>query len=439
MAEPALSLQHVSKAYWTYQRPADRLADAAARLIGRRVGAAFPALADVSFELAQGETIGLIGRNGAGKSTLLQVIAGTLQPSSGKVQVNGRLAAMIELGAGFNPEFTGRENISLGCALAGLSAKETRAKLPDILDFAGIGDFIDHPIKIYSSGMYARLAFAIAAHVDADILLIDEILSVGDVAFQRKCADFIARFKQRGAVVFTSHSLQSVQAMCSRAIWLDSGRVREDGDSETVCAHYLAETTAPVMTHDDAVEPLAPTVRSAVARGEAGDRIDFYPFDPSASWFGQGGGRIDDVAFLDVKGARLEHACHGDPVELRIECTALADIPRVLTGFRVCDELGQNVFGQNTHMTYEARPFSVAAGASFRARFQFDLPRLRAGLYSVVVALTEGTQTDNVHHHFITEALFVRVSQSGVFRGFAGIALTDASICWATQDASAES
>lgn len=426
MTLPALSLRDVGKSYWSQTKPMDRLFDLAMRVGGKRVGDRFDALTDISFDIPRGETVGIIGRNGAGKSTLLQVVAGTLQPTTGTVTVNGRVSAMIELGAGFNPEFTGRENIALAGALAGLSAKQVKSKLPDILEFAGIGDFVDQPVKTYSSGMYARLAFAVSAHTDADILIVDEILSVGDAAFQRKCTNFLERFREHGTVLFTSHSLRTVQAMCSRAIWLDHGAVREDGDAESVCARYLAETAAP--SRDAPHIEGTPLLFSRPAPATHTDTIEIFPFDPDATWFGHRGGHIDALYFAGENGEQLERLSGGKPVELRIECSAERDISRVLIGFRVCDEMGQAVFGQNTHITYENAPFDAPAGSRFRARFQLVMPRLRAGLYSMTIALTEGTQEDNVHHHFITDAMFMRVSNSNVTRGIVGVTMKSATI-----------
>lgn len=426
MTLPALSLRDVSKSYWSQTKSVDRLLDMAMRVGGKRAGDRFDVLKNVSFDIPRGETVGIIGRNGAGKSTLLQIVAGTLQPTTGSVTVNGRVSAMIELGAGFNPEFTGRENIALAGALAGLSTKQVKRKFPDILEFAGIGDFVDQPVKTYSSGMYARLAFAVSAHTDADILIVDEILAVGDAAFQRKCAHFLERFREHGTVLFTSHSLGAVQAMCSRAIWIDHGAIREDGDAESVCAHYLAEMAAP--SHDAPHIEGAPIPMPRRATAAHADTIEIFPFDPDAAWFGHGGGHIEALYFADESGSPLEHVAGGEPVELRIECSARRDISRVLVGFRVCDEMGQAVFGQNTHITYENTPFEMSAGSRFRARFQFVMPRLRAGLYSMTIALTEGTQQDNVHHHFITDAMFIRVSNSHVTRGVAGVMMKSVTV-----------
>lgn len=236
----AIKAQHLGKAFQLYDRPIDRLKQMVMR--GRkRYYKEFAALHDVSFELRKGEVLGLVGRNGAGKSTLLQLICGTLTPSGGQVSVHGRVAALLELGAGFNPEFTGQENIYLNASILGLSKAEIDERYDAIVEFSGIADFIHQPVKTYSSGMYVRLAFSIATSVDPDILVIDEALSVGDGAFARKSFDRIMRLKEKGAtILFCSHSVYQIEALCTRALWLDKGLVQLLGDPATVVAGYQA-------------------------------------------------------------------------------------------------------------------------------------------------------------------------------------------------------
>jgi lipopolysaccharide transport system ATP-binding protein len=234
----AIHAQNLGKSFQLYDRPIDRLKQMLMR--GRRkYFKEFVALQEVNFELRKGEVLGLVGRNGAGKSTLLQLICGTLSPTSGQVSVQGRVAALLELGAGFNPEFTGRENIYLNASILGLSKEEIDARYDSIVDFSGIADFIHQPVKTYSSGMYVRLAFSIATSVDPDILVIDEALSVGDGAFARKSFDRIMRLKEKGAtILFCSHSIYQIEALCTRALWLEKGAVRLMGDPSTVVARY---------------------------------------------------------------------------------------------------------------------------------------------------------------------------------------------------------
>lgn len=236
----AIRAQQLGKAFQLYERPIDRLKQMLMRG-RRRYYKEFAALHDVSFELRKGEVLGLVGRNGAGKSTLLQLICGTLNPSAGQVTVQGRVAALLELGAGFNPDFTGQENIYLNASILGLSKAEIDARYDGIVEFSGIADFIHQPVKTYSSGMYVRLAFSIATSVDPDILVIDEALSVGDGAFARKSFDRIMRLKEKGAtILFCSHSVYQIEALCTRALWLDKGVVQLLGDPATVVAGYQA-------------------------------------------------------------------------------------------------------------------------------------------------------------------------------------------------------
>jgi lipopolysaccharide transport system ATP-binding protein len=245
LAPPAICAEELSKCYHLYDRPADRLR----QLLwgrGHRYYREFWALREASFEVARGEVLGVVGRNGAGKSTLLQLVCGTLAPSSGAIAVNGRVTALLELGAGFNPEFSGRENVYLAASIMGLSTAEVEARFEQIVDFSGIRDFIEQPVKTYSSGMYVRLAFSVATNVDPDVLVIDEALSVGDGEFARKSFDRIMDFKKAGkTILFCSHSLYQVEAICSRALWLDRGQIRAQGAAAEVVRAYNDYLPAP--------------------------------------------------------------------------------------------------------------------------------------------------------------------------------------------------
>jgi lipopolysaccharide transport system ATP-binding protein len=239
----AIRLAGVSKSYSLENRPWHRLWQ---QLSGRRGGSRqHHALHEVSFEVRRGEVLGIIGRNGAGKSTLLQLVCGVLQPTAGQVQVRGRVAALLELGAGFNPELTGRENVRLNGPLLGLAAAEMEARLPGIVEFAGIGEFVDQPVRSYSTGMFMRLAFAMATSVEPEILVIDEALSVGDDAFARKSFERIMALKERGVtILFCSHALFQVESLCRRVLWLNQGRVAFDGDAARAVLEYKAWSDA---------------------------------------------------------------------------------------------------------------------------------------------------------------------------------------------------
>ena len=247
-SEFAIKANDLGKCYGLYARPIDRLKQLLLKN-KQREAKVFWALSDINLLVRPGEVVGLVGRNGAGKSTLLQMLCGTLPPSTGQLQVNGRIAALLELGAGFNPEFTGVENVFMNGAILGMKRQEVAKKLDEILAFADIGDFVHQPVKTYSSGMFVRLAFAVATSVEPDILIIDEALSVGDGAFSRKSFDRIMKLKDAGkTILFCSHSMYQVEALCSRAIWMEKGRIRMDGSAAEVTSAYATSLNAGTVT-----------------------------------------------------------------------------------------------------------------------------------------------------------------------------------------------
>ena len=431
ISEIMIEADDLGKAYRLFANPGDRTKQL---LLGhrRQYYQDFWALKGISFCLARGETLGIVGVNGAGKSTLLQLICGTLRRSAGKVSVFGRLAALLELGAGFNPQFTGRENVCLKAAALGLSKVEITERFEAIAAFAGIGEFMDLPVKVYSSGMYARLAFSVCAHVDADVLIIDEILSVGDAVFRQKCMRFLNRFREQGTVLFVSHDSGAVATLCERALWLDHGEMRELGPAAGVCANYLASlsergarTEFLSKAADDRwwAPPPPPLMRDA--RHIDASRMKISEFDPAAPWHGHGGAVIEEVGFHSPDGTLLTEMRGEDEVVLRIRCRAERDISQPILGFVVRDRLGQNVFGDNTYIAYRDSPPSVTAGALFEGTFRFQLPCLATGSYSVAVAFVEGTQEDHTHLHWIEDALIVTVFESPVSRGIVGLPATD--------------
>jgi len=254
-----LEARNLSKCYHIYDHPRDRLKQMVLPPLRRPVGLApkqyfreFWSLRDVSFELSRGESIGVVGRNGAGKSTLLQIITGVLAPTVGSVKIRGRVSALLELGTGFNPEFSGRENISLSLALQGFSKKEIENKFESVVSFADIGSFIDRPVKTYSSGMYSRLAFAVAINVDPDILIVDEILAVGDLAFQQKCLKHLYRMLDDGvSVLLVSHDAYQVRSVCQKALFLEGGRQKAFGYAKDVMDEYIASFTPKNLESQD--------------------------------------------------------------------------------------------------------------------------------------------------------------------------------------------
>lgn len=459
--ELAVTIQGLGKRYEIYERPQDRLKQMLVPRIqhllgmkGRRYFREFWALRDVSMDVRRGETVGIIGRNGSGKSTLLQLVCGTLYPTMGSVNAFGRIAALLELGAGFNPEFTGRENVFLSGLLYGIPEAELRKRYDAIVQFAEIGDFIDQPVKTYSSGMYVRLAFAIAAHVDADMLIVDEALSVGDVRFTQKCMRFLRRFQENGTLLFVSHDSGAVTSLCDRAVWLDSGCMRMDGPARDVVEHYLAEQHAldriavgetvkvqavvgPSIEDipDSAVE-VGQTTDSTVTKDDGTDcrgsrapgaALEVFTFEPSSEHhdFGAGNARIERVALVDDQDVERKLIRGGELVDLVIEAAVAADLERPIFGFYVKDRLGQRLFGDNTYLTYSEQFVSVKSGEDLRARFRFRMPVLPVGAYSIDVAMATGTQDDHTQQHWIHDALDFRATESSMRTGLVGIPMLD--------------
>jgi lipopolysaccharide transport system ATP-binding protein len=241
LSDAVIRCQNVAKAFQLYSRREDRLWQA---FLGafKRYYKEHWVLHDLSFEVGRGECLGIIGRNGAGKTTLLQILCGITQPTRGSVEIKGRVAPILALGAGFDTELSGRENVLIGGAILGLKRRTLDERMQSIADFADIGEYFDQPIKLYSSGMVSRLAFAICAHVDADVLIVDEALSVGDQAFQSKCETFIHDFAQHGTLLIVSHAIGYLEQICNRVIWIEDGRIRESGNPSLVIDHYLQET-----------------------------------------------------------------------------------------------------------------------------------------------------------------------------------------------------
>lgn len=426
-----ISARGLSKAFAIYRRAEDRLWQILFRN-RRRFYQEFVALQGVDIDIRRGETVGVIGRNGSGKSTFLHLVCGTLQPSGGSITVNGRVAALLELGAGFNPEFTGVENIYLSASILGLDRQTIDARLDDIKAFADIGDFIERPVKTYSSGMYARLAFAVAAHVDADILIVDEILAVGDAAFGQKCMRFIRKFKERGTLLFVSHDAASVVNLCDKVVWLDKGVVRGVGPAKAMTRRYLASLyeldeqagEQPVNEAPPAKDHRFEELSASTLRND----IKIFDFNPATTWFGERGATIEKVRLVDLDGRPFALLQGGEMARIEVHARADAPLTRPIVGFLVNDRLGQPLFGDNTFLTYRLDPVPVGLGERLIARFEFQMPFLPTGDYSVTAAIAEGDPENHRQHHWLHEALILHVKSSHVARGLVGIPMRSISI-----------
>lgn len=429
----AISVRGLCKCYQIYEQPEDRLKQALLPRLHRLAGRAgrqyyreFWALRDVSFDVRRGETLGVIGKNGSGKSTLLQIICGTLTPTAGEVQVTGRVAALLELGSGFNPDFTGRENIHMSGAVLGLTREQIDARFDDIVAFADIGDFIGQPVKTYSSGMYVRLAFAVIAHADADILVIDEALSVGDVFFAQKCMRFLRRFQEHGTVLFVSHDAAAVVNLCDRAIMLEHGQLMAEGDAKDVSEayHAAAAYSLPVQrgptTSAAAVDMRDPRAE-LVDRSQLRNDIDVFRFDASRSGFGDGSAKVADAFLTGADGQALSRVLGGEVVRLQVTGHAHATLEQPIVGFFLKDRLGQHLIGDNTYLSFSAAPVPVAAGERIEAEFEFVMPILPHGQYSFDIAIANGTQVDHVQADWVHDAIVLESHASSVSTGLVGI------------------
>jgi lipopolysaccharide transport system ATP-binding protein len=433
----AISVRGLSKVYQIYDKPQDRLKQSlvgrAQRLVGRAPRSyhrAFWALRELGFDVMRGEAVGIIGRNGSGKSTLLQLVCGTLTPTAGEVRVHGRVAALLELGAGFNPEFTGRENVYMSASILGLRREEIDAVYEDIVAFADIGDeFLDQPTKVYSSGMYMRLAFAVIAHVQADIMIIDEALAVGDTVFIQKCMRFLRDFRERGTLLFVSHDTSAVLNFCRTAVWLDKGEVRMQGAAEDVCNAY-AEFCAQEV-YGDTVK-----LRSIAARGGAGDAGDaassvpatvdrttqvsmFDNLHESGGWKSEKG-EVLSVSFEDMAGNATAVFAGGERVRVTILARTIEPMNSPILGFFVKDRLGQSLFGEHT-WTHVQPPLQTAAGSLVSASFVFTLPMLPNGDYAMTVSIAEGDPWEHVQHHWLHDAVIIQVATTRLRYGLVGI------------------
>lgn len=415
-----ISARGIGKSYRIYDNPKDRLKEALWR--GRRTWhRLFWALDDVSFELKRGETLGIIGVNGSGKSTLLQIIAGTLQPTKGRVEIRGRITALLELGSGFNPEFTGHENIYLNGSIIGLSRKEIDARYDEIVSFADIGDFLDQPIKTYSTGMVVRLAFAVQVLFDPDILIVDEALAVGDVAFQFKCVNRMRRLQEEGvAVILVTHDVDTVRSLCRNVIWLHEGRVKEAGPPLGVSSRYVKfllgdkaaekEVGGAKRGEDSAAcieEPNAGPPETAASATRILSRLDTRT--DLVRW-GSGEVVIEGVAIDNGEPGCEPVFEYGDTLHVEVQLRAVKDMPNsdIGFGFAFRNKKGLDII---TYTTYEAgfRFPQLRAGQTVRMAFELE-NILAAGEYALILAAEKVERSqERKYMDFIENGVIIQV------------------------------
>lgn len=389
----SISAQHINKTYRLYTRNSHRILETF-HPRRKQYHKPFVALDDVSFSVNRGESVGIIGKNGSGKSTLLQILCGVLQPTEGEVKVQGRISALLELGAGFNPEFTGRENIYLSGTIMGLPRDYIDKNITNILAFADIGEYVDQPVKLYSSGMYVRLAFATAISVEPEILIVDEALAVGDIFFQQKCIAHMKEMRKNATIVFVTHDMHAVTNLCERVILLESGKIVFDGEPIDGVSEYTK------MIHND-------RFREAEGRVGKADDIEIALPDETVEtstsvteeegWLivtedDKGGAlevEIKKLRIVDTIGKPIVTVVKGNVVTIQLILEAKRTIDNMIIGYTVKDRIGNSIFGENTCSSL-SESFSIKAGRSI-VQYDFTWPEVYPETYTMTVGIGEGT------------------------------------------------
>lgn len=424
-----IKAENISKVYYLCEKPHQRLKQIISSYLKEKMNfksskstddilddkyksKEFWALKNVSVELNKNETLGIIGQNGSGKSTLLQIICETLSPTSGTTNVNGRVAALLELGAGFNPEFTGRENVYLNASIYGLSSKEINFIMDKIIEFAEIGEHIDQPVKTYSSGMYVRLAFSVIANVDADILVIDEALAVGDAYFQQKCMRFLRKFKEKGSIFFVSHDTGAMMNFCDKVVWIHKGAVIACGDPKVVCEEYLSflyqehtgQYTEELLNNKTSSD--TPSNLNGLKYIEnVNDLLVSNNSISESQSFGDMKAVITHCELLNNKGQSINVIYNQTLVTLFVSFNVRANLKSVIVGFIVKDRLGQYIFGDNTFGNISDKLINMNDGESANAEFKFEMPAFSPGVYSIVISIASGDLQEHIQHHWVHDAI----------------------------------
>ena len=418
---PIIQGRKVSKCFRIYRRPSDHLKELLT--FGRRqYYEPFWAVKDVDVAVDRGCCLGIIGENGSGKSTLLRIIAGVVRPTSGDIAVGGRVSALLELGAGFNPLFTGRENIYLYASILGFSDAQTRERIPAIEKFAEIGDFVDRPVKTYSSGMFVRLAFAVAIHMDPDVLIVDEALSVGDIFFQQRCIRRIQQLKREGVtILFVSHDLETVRSLADRTIWMEHGLVHLEGKTDDVVAKYLAAMIMRGRKEMRADEPVGRPLVSPSALDLAEDALEripsFLEHLPNVDHrYGNGKARVQGIGVYGREGHPASGVAQGERVCLRISIEFRQDVEQPNVGFMMRNRLGEDVTG--TNVLFEGERLTAArAGDRLSVDFVMDLPFLHAGFYHFSPAVADGTLDQYEMCDWVENACAIEILQRTTTHG----------------------
>lgn len=399
----AIKIDHLSKVYKIFDKPSDRVREAL-NPFGKRYSKDFYALNDVSLTIKKGETVGIIGKNGAGKSTLLKVITGVLTPTSGSIQVNGRIASLLELGAGFNPEMTGIENIYMNGTIMGYSREKMDARLQNIIDFADIGDFINQPVKMYSSGMFARLAFAVNAFVEPDILIVDEALSVGDAGFQAKCYRKFAELRKKGVtVLLVSHDITSILQFCDAAILLSDGKLLYEGNTRTAVDTYKKILSGITCNNDANLHNIGIKKRGQAKK----DWKSYYKINDSMLEYGDKDIEIVDYKISDEDENIISSINNRNNITITLSIRAKKDIYEPIVAFSIKDIKGNELIGVNT-LLENVKVGWIKAGIDYEISFEQKIP-LQPNRYTVSFGVTKYLNNGLHVYHRLYDALLIDI------------------------------
>lgn len=412
MNEVAIKVDSITKIYKLYDNPTDRLKEALGWNKKVRHKEHY-ALKDINFEVAKGETVGIIGTNGSGKSTLLKIITGVLNPTAGEVKVYGRISALLELGAGFNPEYTGIENIYLNGTMAGYSKEEITSRLQDIVEFADIGDFINQPVKSYSSGMFARLAFAVAINIEPDILIVDEALSVGDVFFQNKCFRKFDELRSKGTtILFVSHDISSVRQMCSRVLWIQNGHTKMFGDKEEVCACYIDEQRMK-MNEGKNIKSVQDEAGLLQQEEKIEQKSYAYPqISPKEKRFQSEDLEILSCFITNSEGQITNQLDVTQKYTTHVVIRFNEDVPSVIVGFVMENNKGIPMFDINNYIAKQ-KVFNGQKGTVVEITYEYQLPKIMKGEYIISTAVASGTQQNHIMKTWLHGVMNVQVNNPG--------------------------
>ncbi len=410
----SIQVRHLSKKYQIYRNRADKLREVL-KLARAPLHREFWALEDVSFDLTPGQTLGVVGQNGSGKSTLLQILAGIMRPTRGECLVSGKVSALLELGSGFNPEFTGRENVFMNGAILGLDTRQMQERFQAIADFAEIGSFMEQPVKTYSSGMFMRLAFAVAVNVDPDILLVDEALSVGDLIFQHRCMHRMNKLRAQGkTIVLVTHDLGAVTKFCDRGLLLDQGKLLEDGSPDSVVQKYRALSFERERRYGGFEDEAA---AAAIPVEPAGGEIPMADCIPNIDHrFGNGDASLVGVDLLDEEGRSTRDVFGGQQVVVRVTARFHRDVPQPILGYTLRDRLGVEISACNTSYAGSVLP-PARPGQVFTTDFRVTIPQLAAGSYSVSPAIARGNVLKHDMCDWIDNALVFNLQAADLVYG----------------------